>query len=94
VIALSSMREALPGISVAHAHHGRTIETWHDVERREFRFYDHDYGVELGTIKEDWLPTASRADAIRMIREACHEPTSLEILYYAQIGGPHVRGEA
>jgi hypothetical protein len=28
------------------------------------------------------------------VDSAIREPTSLDLLYYAQVGGPHVRGEA
>ena len=94
MIPLNSIREALPSIITAYAHHGRSIEARHEVARREIRLYDHDYGIELNPINEGRFLTASRAEAIHLIREACREPTSLEILYYAQVGGPHVRGES
>lgn len=76
------------------AREGRTIYSWRDPASREIRFYDRDYGVDLGSVKESLLNRAARDEMERLIKEACREPTSLEILYYAQIGGPHVRGEA
>jgi hypothetical protein len=55
------------------------------------RVYDCDYQIELGTIdgRVRMMPAWA---AQKAIAEACREPTSLEILYYAQIGGPHVKG--
>lgn len=72
----------------------RNISTWRDVAKCEIQFYDHDYGVELGQVNEQRIRFASPREAARLIGEACREPTALEILYYAQVGGPHVRGEA
>lgn len=79
-------------IVAGFARQERNLETWYDVAKREIRIYDRDYGVELGALKDSSLRCASRNQLVSAIREACREPTSLEILYYAQVGGPHVRG--
>lgn len=89
---LSNVGEIQASISSAYARHGRNIEALRDVARAETRFYDLDYGIELGAIRDHLLLRTSQREAVRLVHEACREPTSLEILYYAQVGGPHVLG--
>lgn len=88
----NDMNAIQASIGLPYASTGRHIESWRDMARAEIHLYDHEYGIHLGAIKEGDLRYAHMSEAVRIVREACREPTSLEILYYAQIGGPHARG--
>ena len=74
---------------------GRRIAVLRRVERAETQFYDCDYAVDLGSVPDDTLAFRQRNGSLpSLLSEACREPTSLELLYYAQVGGPHVNGSA
>ena len=76
---------------------GRNVDIVYEIGKRAWRVFDRDYQVELDPMHDDALERAVSAGwrAFKsFVDSAIREPTSLEILYYAQIGGPHVRGEA
>lgn len=89
---LPDIGTAQASIETAFSRESRKLETWRDVAKAEIRVYDHDYEIELGAVSEFSLLGASPREVARLVSEACREPTSLEILYYAQVGGPHVMG--
>lgn len=71
-------------------HDGRRLGTILCIERAETRVFDLDYEMEIGSIP-DRAALTGRQGLLNAIREATREPTSLELLYYAQVGGPHVK---
>jgi hypothetical protein len=92
---LSEAEVLLPMQPELHHWGGRRIMTRLDEERDMLRIYDCDYGIELEPIHGEALRCAALAGRGAMrdfFAEALREPTSLELLYYAQVGGPHVRG--
>jgi hypothetical protein len=69
---------------------GRRLLTRVDPYHDKIRVFDVDYGIELDAIDGKALRGPAH-DARAAVAKACREPTSLEILYYAQVGGPHVK---
>lgn len=93
---VSESEALLPMKPELHRLGGRNLSTRLDANGALLRIYDHDYQIELDPIHGEALRRAELAGrgALRdFFAKALREPTSLELLYYAQVGGPHVRGE-
>lgn len=72
---------------------GRHLLTRMDATQDRVLVCDCDYQIELEPLDGIALQRAhlaGRQQFREFLARALREPTSLEILYYAQIGGPHV----
>jgi hypothetical protein len=75
---------------------GRDVLAIMDVGRDVVRFYDREYGMVLGHVDgvalRDALVRGGNKAFQMELCAALREPTSLEILTFAQLTGPHVGG--
>lgn len=75
---------------------GRDVRATVLAERDAVQFYDCEYGMMLGRVDGPTLRHALGRGGEKAfwaeMQAALREPTSLEILAFAQLTGPHVRG--
>lgn len=70
----------------------RRIEVLRSESRATFTLYDHDYGLVLAEVRDQDIARCVTPRSLeRLLADACREPTSLEILHYAQVSGPHAK---
>jgi hypothetical protein len=94
-VTVSEYEALLPMKPELHRLVGRKLSTRLDANGALLRIYDHDYQIELEPMHGEALRRAALAGRGAMrdfFAKALREPTSVELLYYAQVGGPHVRG--
>lgn len=92
----ATMQDFIRETERAARQHGRDILATVQVGRDAVQFYDCEYGMVLGHVDGGTLRHALRRGGdkafMEEVRAALREPTSLEILTFAQLTGPHVGG--
>lgn len=87
----ATMQEFMLQAERAAKQRGRDVSAALLVWRDAVQFYDREYGMILGEVSGDLI--RNKGYALRdAVWNAMREPTSLELLTFAQLTGPHVGG--